>query len=135
ILSPLTWQLHHELQKQLKSLGLNGKFPDNSSEDDSDSNWTDEAPVQKEKPARQKLDPAEPRTIDRPVQISAPTNPGTKVQAAQKHNKIKLEPHAVWYAIERPLISSSTITPSTELISHHHSRGKFLLQQESDNYM
>ena len=137
ILFDLTWQLQHELQKQLKSLGLTGRFPEDSSEDDSESGWTDETPVAKpkEKQVHQKVDPTEPRTIDRPVQLSAPQNPGTKVQVAQKHNKLKLEPHALWYAIERPPISSSTITPTPEIISHHHARGKFLLQQESDNYL
>ena len=127
------------MQKQLKSLGLTGKFPDEESADEeSESDWTDEKsePAKPEpKQTPKKVEPAKPRTIDRPVQLSTPAKLDSKFQAHQKQSKLKLEPNSLWYTVERPPLPPFTALPNPDIITHLHSRGKFLLQTESDNYM
>lgn len=129
--------MQQELQKQLKSLGLSGKFPDEST--DEESEWTDEkpSPPPPPEPKTQKPEPPKSRTIDRPVQLSTPLKQDTKSQQTpQKHSKLTLEPHPHWYLIDRPILQpTTTTTPNPEIMTHLHSRGKFLLQSESDNYM
>jgi ribosome biogenesis protein MAK21 len=147
------------LQAQLKSLGLNGKFPDVSSDDEeeaAESNWTDEeedveddededgsdSPTPPPPKAAQKkatLSNNEKsitsKTIDRPVQLSIPSKPEAKPVGLARNRKLRLEPHSLWYEIERPPVTPNASTPNAEIVAHLHARGKVLLQTESDNYM
>ena len=150
------------MQAQLQSLGLTGKFPDATSDDEDeaavDSNWTDDdedgedgeeyesdsptppppKAVQKTAPLSKSTEPAKlakPQTIDRVVQLSAPAKPEAKPLGLARNSKLKLEPHSLWYEIERPPVNQSATAPNAEIIAHLHARGKVLLQAESDNYM
>jgi ribosome biogenesis protein MAK21 len=131
------------LQSQLKSLGLTGTFLDEDSDDEelaAASDWTDESessplPKLTQKQAPPKAVGLQPRTIDRPVQLSIPAKPESRKPGLQKHHQLKLEPHSLWYAIERPPGQATSTIPNAEIISHLHARGKVLLQTESDNYI
>jgi ribosome biogenesis protein MAK21 len=131
------------LQNQLKSLGLTGTFLDEDSDDEelgAVSDWTDESesslpPKSNQKQALPKSVELQPRTIDRPVQLSTPAKPEPRTPGLQKRNQLKLEPHSLWYAIERPPVHANATNPNTEIIFHLHARGKVLLRTESDNYI
>jgi ribosome biogenesis protein MAK21 len=129
-------------------LGLTGQFPDASSDEDeyvteSDHSDKESSPPPRTKPVaniQQLVKPAEPqkpRVIDRPVQLSSSIVPTSqpKSNGLQVRGKLKLEPHPLWYHIERPEPSAVSTTPNAEIISHHHARGKHLLQVECDAYM
>lgn len=138
-------------------MGLTGKFPDPSSDDevekgDEEEEYTTEsdqsveefksAPPSKAVSKAQQpplaAEPEKPRVIDRPVQLSssvAPT-PQSKPNGLQIRGKLKFEPHPMWYLLERPPTSAAPTTiPNPEIIAHLHARGKHLLQVESDAYI
>ena len=69
------------------------------------------------------------------MNLSAPPKSEPRTPGLQKHSKLRLEPHSLWYAIERPPIHANATTPNAEVISRLHAHGKHLLQTESDNYM
>ena len=74
-------------------------------------------------------------TIDRPLQLSNTAKPEQKTANHQKLGKLKLEPHPLWYEIERPDAPAKFTTPNSEIVAHLQSRGNFLLQSESEAYM
>jgi ribosome biogenesis protein MAK21 len=149
------------LKEQLKSLGLTGQFPDDDmSEDDdlSDSNWTDEessppppppppkqsAKQKKDASAAQKLaeetkskfaELSKQTTIDRPLQLSAPVPAKQEKFASVKNTKLKISPQATWYTIPLATPPTSSIAPNEEGLSRLQSRGKLLLQSESEIYL
>jgi ribosome biogenesis protein MAK21 len=124
----------------MKELGLTGQFPDEADEEEEDqgSDWTDESepkPAPPPKPdlkARKTTEPPKPKTIDRPLQLSAPVKVDSKSLAVSKSTKQKVEPNPIWYLTERPTPSAKPTNP--EIVSHLHARGKFLLQAEADTY-
>lgn len=135
------------MREQLSSLGLTGRFLEDAqdgldeSESELETDWTDENSQSSPPP---KVDPKtmtqnnsrkQPRTIDRPVQLSTSAKPEAKVSGLQKHGKLKLEPKSLWYAVDHPPVASPAAVPNPEVVSHLHARGKFILQAESDNYM
>jgi ribosome biogenesis protein MAK21 len=73
--------------------------------------------------------------IDRPLQLSNTSKPDQKTVNQQRLGKLKLEPHPLWYEIERPDVPAKIITPNSEIVAHLQSRGNFLLQSESENYL
>jgi len=86
-------------------------------------------------PPSQAVLKSRPLTIDRPLRLSIAAPVAEQNVSSRRHHKIKLEPHALWYAIDRPPVNVETDRPTNpEVINHLHSRGKFLLQLESDNY-
>jgi ribosome biogenesis protein MAK21 len=78
------------------------------------------------------VEPPKPKTIDRPLQLSAPTKVDSKSPAVAKNTKQKVEPNPIWYWTERPTPSAKPI--NAEIVSHLHARGKFLLQTEAETY-
>ena len=118
----------------MKELGLAGKFPEESDDEEErlDSDWTDEGQPKPEPKKIQKADPPKPNTIDRPLQLSAPSKIDSNITALSKTTKLKIEPNPIWYSIKRP--TSSGKPANTEIISHLHARGKFLLQAEAETY-
>lgn len=131
-----------------------GKFPEDN--DESMEEWTDvevepatlvQAKETTTRSTKETLNPAQkPRSqtteiakaqsaIDRPLQLSNASKPDQKATNQQKLGKLKLEPHPLWYEIERPDPLTQTTPPNPEIIAHLQARGNFLLQSESENYM
>jgi ribosome biogenesis protein MAK21 len=127
------------LKKQMKELGLTGKFPDEPDEGEKlESDWTDESqfkpspPPKPEPKTKAKVEPPKPHTIDRPLQLSASSKLDSKTSTLSKSTKLKIEPNPIWYSIERP--TSSGKPANAGIASHLHTRGKFLLQAEVEKY-
>ena len=135
----------------MKQLGLKGNFPDEE-DDEEVEEWTDEddEPVPLAKSERKTTQSTKQTAyieqnvvaegtnhtaIDRPLQLSHAPKPGEKTPNQQKHGKLKLEPHPSWHEIEHPEPPAKTTPPNPEIIAHLQSRGNFLLQSESENYM
>src|SRR5271170_8470814 len=64
-------------------------------------------------------------TIDRPLQLSNTAKPEQKTANHQKLGKLKLEPHPLWYEIERPDAPAELTTPNSAIVAHLQSRGNF----------
>lgn len=129
-------------------MGLTGKFADASSDEDEYVTESDQSDKESRSPPRsipvakaqqpvKRAEPQKPRVIDRPVQLSSSIVPSSqaKTNDLQVRGKLKLEPHPMWYLIERPEPFAAATVPNAEIISHLHARGKRLLQAESDAYM
>lgn len=123
----------------MKELGLTGHFPDEDEEEEGEgSDWTDESepkplpPPKLDSKAKKVVETPKAKTIDRPLQLSAPIKVDSKSPALSQNTKQKVEPNPIWYSSERPTASAKPAKP--EIISHLHARGKFLLQAEVDTY-